>query len=451
MLAVILLSSVLSVSCSSPNIDDIITRSEYGSFDYSLKPYFSVGQMAFAVYQNNAYTINSGGEIIYLSLCDLEKDLRTYRRGSPDEYLGLEVNYVCPVKEHDHGNLLSDTDCPAYINLGTGFLIDAHESNGSYPIIYYIYNNLSMADFEANPWERSQPFILYRYDTGDNTRKVVAEFSAFPRQMMAYGDNIYIVMQKGAESFELCEIDKGSGVIHTLDAGNGSIELISADESNIYFNNRLEGALYKADKELENYQTVFKMPETIATEELESDNRLGIYVNDGFIYYRADYGTKPMQVSETQVFEYLKYNIRRVPLSDPSADSEIVARDVFRMCEFGFAGNKLYYTPADFGEKEKNYYYNFNNGRLCAVDLTTLECVDIASDSGLMFDYGFGVTLTDRYIMTYIRPVKSGKYDYSRSDELTYSPGVLYDFETGALYPVFAEGIATVTPKPEKE
>ncbi len=442
-LAAVLLTSLLAVSCKYKKIEDLVdieeekennVQTDYGNYDYSLKPYFSTYIFdAPVVYQNNAYFLNSYVELCYVSLAELEKDMTTYVRENPSEYVGLTHYHVCPSNDHNHGTMNINVDCPGWVGgSNMQFLLDAYESGGSYPVIYYAHTHNWLID--ENPWERMEPYVLYRYDTGSNTREALAEFTNSPVQMMSYGEYLYIVMWSAVNSYELYEIHKSTKEVHTLALGTGRIELIYADGEFIYVSGWTDGTLYRVGRELQTSEPIFTPPELVTVSEAEET--IGMFIDNGYIYYRADYEEIPMWINDTQTIEPFRYNIRRVSLDNPQGEGELVAEGIFELCDFGIAGNKFYFTPMDYGEKSNDYYYNFNNGRFCVVDLMTLETTDVVSDSGLLFEGGENDIISERYIISHIRPIADKGYDLTMNDGATYF--TLYDFETGALYQIYA-------------
>ena len=138
-----------------------------------------------------------------------------------------------------------------------------------------------------------------------------------------------------------------------------------------------------------------------------------------------------------QYYEHPYYNYRRLPLDSLSGEGELVAKDVLGDAEFGVADNAFYFTPLDCGsKKDKKGYYNFSNGRLCKVNLDTLEYTDVLTDSGLLFyATGFGYT-NGKFIVGTIRPLSEPwvtSWDKNKAAALY----ALYDLETGSMYPVY--------------
>lgn len=151
-----------------------------------------------------------------------------------------------------------------------------------------------------------------------------------------------------------------------------------------------------------------------------------------YIYFRSDYDTEPMPINDTQFIEPTHYNIRRISVNEPTSEAELVAEDVFEYCDLGISDGKFYYSPKEYGEKSKGYYYNFTSGKIKCVDLQTLECTDLVTDSGFMFEGHGNVIVNDRYIITLMRPIWDNGYDWTLDDGSRYT--ALYDFATGDMY-----------------
>ena len=463
MLAALLVSLIFTTSCRYREIEEIFnipegemysrqssdgriltTAPDYSYRDYSKKPYFMTKYSGFVIYNSSYYYMNSGGgQICYLSLIELEKDMRTFVRNDINEYAGLEFQYVCPVKEHDHelGNMCA-LDCPGYYGEWSGFLLDAYESAGSFPIIYTFgcyYGDSS----ERCPEGMNGKFVLYRYDTGTNTRKVLTSFKNEPYEMMAYGDSLYII-EKIGESYELYVVEKATGNQKkmTPDFFSGTPDLVCADEDRIYISNIDDGRLYKMKPGSNEAELVFTQPTVMRLG--YNDVTLGIRIHNGYLYYRDNFRTTQFLFPQyAEPVGLIEYDIMRVPMGNTASEPSLVAEGVFENCDFGIAGNALYFAPFDTagknpGEKDDDYYFNFTNGRLCAVDLETLVCRDVVSGSGLYFggNENNNDFVTERYFVGPIGQCGDNIYDLIFYDLTSYIS--LYDFETGALYFIYA-------------
>lgn len=146
----VLLVATLAVTLSltmcryeEPDLPSEEVISPYGNYDYSKKPYYSLqANHGVKIYKGNAYFLNGVTEIQYVSLNDLQKNMKEYRRTDTDkerENLAQTAQYVCPSLDHGHGTFTREKfDCPGYIGGDNMmFLLDNYESNGSFPVFYY--------------------------------------------------------------------------------------------------------------------------------------------------------------------------------------------------------------------------------------------------------------------------------------------------------------------------
>ncbi len=409
----------------------------YGNYDYSLKPYFDSDSKHYTtVYQNYAFGCNSQSMLSYIDLSNLEREMRSYKR-SEEEYehngfLGQTHVKVCNEEHSDSDN------CPADLRGSCRFLLDAYESAGSYPV-FYITQQKKGSNSE------SEPYYLYKYSLSSNVREELCELKGQPSQLMSYGDYIYVSENYGTGGWIIEAINKKTKKATFVSIDEKRIEPIYAEEDKVYFYEWLTGTLHVSDNELTEYKSVFTPPELYTV--MVSERDIGMFINGGYIYFRDDYEERSVPVSGTEPQQYITpfvYNIKRVPLDNPDAESELVAKDVFECCDHGISGNYFYFTPFDFKEKDNAYcYYNFNNGRLCRTDLTTLKTEDFIADSGLFFegvDYSY---LCNRYIICNIRPTTEKGLFITLGDACCYR--MLYDFETNEVYYVDdAEGSGMV-------
>ena len=442
---VILLTSALEFSCKERtfSIEDI-EHSCYGNFDYSLKPYFSGNsQYGYAIYNDTLYYVSHYHYLMSISLLDLNKNMKTYERSNDKELLTPDATAVCPNPDHKHSSM--EDDCMAYIGENMQFLLDAHESNGSSPIIYYTF--VPPREINKSEWNRSEPIVLYRYDTGTSTREKLTEFYKKPIRMMSYGDDIYITMQVAKNGFEIYKINKKTGKEVTLPVGEDTPELITADERSVYYAEMKSGAVYRADRELSTTELIFTVPSMISVP--MSEHTTGIRVDGGYIYYRADFGTVDYTYASTLTYALTYYNIRRVPLSDTGEKSEIVAEKVLQAGDIGISGNKFYFTPCDPKPSTEGFDFNFNNGRLCAVDLDTLVCTDVLKDSGLLFQNPIfeNSLVNENCYIGRILVVSDNGYKITRGDSASYISG--YNFSNGDIYNLFnpVGGVVIIKPR----
>ncbi len=441
-LAILVLLSLVLTGCKY-NDDDVDGNEKkeecpYGNYDYSLKPYFDNSERHYTtVYQNYAFGENAKQMLSYVDLSDLKREMRSYKR-SEEEYedngfLGQTHIKVC---NEDHADY---NDCPAYMGRNAMRLLDAYESAGSYPV-FYITQQKKGAKFET------EPYYLYRYSLLSNTKDELCRLKGKPSRIMSYGDYVYVSEAYGTGDYAIEAINKKTKEVTSVSIDKKRIEPIHADGDKVYFYEWLTGTLYVSDRELAEYKPIFTPPELYTVRVTERD--IGMFINGGYIYFRDDYEKRPVAVPRTEPVQYITpfvYNIRRVPLDNPNAESEIVAKDVFEMCDHGIYGNYFYFTPFDPKEQDNAYcYFNFSNGRLCRTDLTTLKTEDFISDSGLFFGETLDFTyMNARCIITTIKPVTEKGLFITESDSIEYI--ILYDFKTNEVYYVDdAEGTSII-------
>lgn len=448
-LSALLLICILLTSCTYTEPADLTREknapvdSSYENQDYSLQPYISGQKMV--LYQNKIF-FNAGYYCLtYVTLEDAISSVDL----SKDAWDGLnpKYRYTCPYDdEHKHGQATLDLDCPVKFGQYTTWLLDAYESNGSYPIFYYTFTRLSYLEQPAS--ESGRPFVLYRYDTSTNAREELTELPGEAKQTMAYGDKIYMSIALPTGKYVLMLYDKNTKKITELEVGNGEPRFIHADEGGIYYIDRKDATLYRADLDLGAVEKLYTLDEVYELSGgASSEMSYGMFIHNGMLYYRADFETTPMQIHingvkdednpNPQYINPVHYNIRRLPLDALSGEGELVAEGVFERCEFGVADNFLYFTPCDYGAHGPDGgYYNFSNGRLCKVDLDSLECTDVVTDSGLFFDDGSTGYTNGKFIIGIIRGLDEPWItNWNYNDAAGYY--VLYDFETGSMYSLF--------------
>lgn len=414
----------------------------YGNYDYSLKPYFGYYSDLDVpiVYQNFAFFIGLSGKLVYVDLSDLKRDMSTYKR-SNEEYekngkLGEKQYEVC---NEEHTSVQS---CPAAISF---MVLDAYESAGSYPVFYSVGQDEDNTDPGSS---HSVTYSLYKYDTGSNIRRKICDTNGKPLFMMSYGDYIYLSEAKSDDKYHIEAINKKTAEKTTLNLDGKRIQPIHADGDKVYFYEWLTGTLYVSDRKLAEYKPIFTPPEVYTVKVNEIG--IGMFIDNGYIYFRADYEKRQVPIPQTEPVQYITpfvYNIKRVPLDNPGAESKLVAKDVFEGCDHGVYGNNFYFTAYDPKEQNNAYcYFNFNNGRLCKTDLTTMTTTDVLDDSGFFFEGVNNTYVNSRCILLCIRPVTEKGTFVTLGDAMIYL--MLYDFETGQVYYISGGGgSAVVTPR----
>lgn len=413
-----------------PTVDTVYAEA-YGNYDYSLKPYFS--DHAY-VYKNRIYYLSTGGELVYVSLNDLtaDDDLSKNKTASKTRI----VRHLCTGEGHAHGRVGVSLDCPTNMRDYSEVILDPCESAGESPVFYCVFSLNTTDGYEPESWELTEPFKLYRYDSAQNKREELIELSGRAAQMMLYGDKIFMVLRTSETQYKLMVYDKKAKDVQSMAVGEGRSEYIGADDNYVYFCNWQDGTLYRADHRLLSSEAIFKANEVFA-KTAENNGTIGMFIHDGKLYYRADISPFKVAVDQSdpdgQYFDLKQYSIRRLPLDALDGEGELVASGIQQDGEINVVGNSLYYVPADYGTNVSGCYYNLNNGRLCKVNLETLESTDVISDCGLFFDNGWYGSTNGRYILTTIRPTSFERLsEWSLNDAAAYF--ALYDLENGSLF-----------------
>lgn len=434
---------LLLTSCTYSDLGEQTTSDgkelnpSYQNKDYSLKPYLSGRHMHF--YQNKIFFLDGGCFLAYVTVDEMTPDMDV-SKGITEKVIG-DYHFTCPYDdEHFHMGFGGTLSCPIKIGNYSTFLLDGYESNGSYPVFYFTYTHPNAIPDDSDVGNATEPFYLYRYDSSTNVREQLIELPGRVLHTMAYGDKIYMSIILSSRKSKVMVYDKKTKETNELAVGTGRIEFLHANDTSVYFGSSVDGPLYKADDKLTSAEQVFKPKEAydVSGGKMEL---FGMFVYDNMLYYRSDYRYAKMPVDENaeviQYYEHPYYNYRRLPLDSLSGEGELVAKDVLGDAEFGVADNAFYFTPLDCGsKKDKKGYYNFSNGRLCKVNLDTLEYTDVLTDSGLLFyATGFGYT-NGKFIVGTIRPLSEPwvtSWDKNKAAALY----ALYDLETGSMYPVY--------------
>ncbi len=370
-------------------------HSPYGMFDYSLRAYTS-GRGPF-LYKNDAYKLNNNGQLRRISLNELDCDLKTATEEThhiPEEYP------LCPDNAHDHiaakgpGHGQRDTPwtCPDEVGSGP-FLIDAYESAGNYPIIYYttnVYHELKLKG-EAVFQEGEH---IYRYDTGDATRKKLYSSNDFIMNMLNYGDTIFFVTQSADGEVALHSLSKDGKSHESTVMGNELVVLMDVYDESLILRDQ-SGSVYRVPFDLESVEEIFRNEEDLTL----SWNSSGFTFVDGdYLYYCADFKTVdyyPYPDHPDFLVQPLSHSVRRVRLDAPDAESELIAENVFDDQMYGISEGIFYYAPCEPTDFLEGYYFNFTSGKIKGVDIETLEEVEMKEDYGILAAPSPKCTVTD--------------------------------------------------------
>lgn len=399
-------------------------RSSYGMYDYSKRAFLTNSSWSVSIYKGDAYYLNEWIELMRIPLDGLSCDLRTEtKKVLPESYT------ICQDQTHNHNSFaLNSQECPDWIGSINGeFLIDAYESAGDFPIIYY-YGSKNADSFEEL-WDQSATYEIYRYDTGKAERQCLVSLNNPPTQLMTYDQTVLFVTQTASNQFKLNQISKSGGKVTTADVGEGELTLLGVYQDQILLRDG-DATIYQADFDLQNIQEIYQVKEDLS-QSMSADGYSSVFVYGEYLYFNADYEAVPYQLSPTQSMNLLKHTIRRVELDDPRGEGELVADNVLDFCVYGIVDDVLYYSPCVGGEKNEGYYYNFTGGLLKGVNLKTLESAAINEDCGLYFG-STDTPMCSNALISTVFPVRKG-YNI-KSNEGMYV--CLYDIKTGALYPL---------------
>lgn len=427
----LILSASLTVfSCKSkdklPNFDESAPsydKSPYGKDADNDGPYITDVNTRFSIYNDRIYFITSYCSIVYRELGMPRTDLRTLR--SLNELNDkIEEYRLCPDPTCYHDFNL---ECPSYLHdPDARFIIDAKESAGELPIIYFF--RCTAGDIQFNDaWESGQGYEIIRYDTGANIQTQIALVQNPIRQIMVYEDKVYFLTQNSKDRYDINTVSKDGGAVTTHAPGESSLYIVGANSDGIYVNDD-KGNVYSLDLNGNNPKKIFTAEEYyVFVPSSIYQARLNFMVYEEYLYYFDNF----QSVSVPGNRELIKHDVMRVPLSNTSAEGELVIRDNVEDLVYGIYDGYIYYAPFDasFDIDLGGIGYTYSNGVISAVSLDTLEKHAVIK-SGL--NYGRArVYVTDRCIIATPLPF-TDEYGFTFNE----AGGIttILDFETGALY-----------------
>lgn len=337
-----------------------------------------------------------------------------------------EFTTLCadPVCKHN------SVECPTMMrDPYAEFLIDAAESNGEQPVIYYFRAT-------SETWEEDGSITVHgseiiRYDVAEGTATQVT-FSDKPiEQLMSYGDYLYFTTQTSEDTMEFNTVKKTGGEVNSLTPGDSYLRLIGANKQAAYVNDD-KGNVYAIDPEGESYELIYTVAEVYHIG-IDRHADLNMFTEGDYLYFFADHEieTAPMWDDSGREIERIKHTIRRVKLDDPSGEGELVAESVFEKEVYGVYNGVLYYGPFDLctqleGKNIQPLYHS--KGTIKGVNLETLETFNAVTDCGFNFE-AHPYYINDRCIIGIMQPY--------REIDFTSKVGfyiMLLDFETGGMY-----------------
>lgn len=398
--------------------------SPYGMYDFSKRAFLTGSPFSASVYKGDVYYINQHIEFMRIPLSSLKYDLTTSQETQRPESFT-----ICPDVTHRHNQLGTSPECPDNVNLFDGkFLIDAYESAGDFPIIYY-YGSYT-ADFDKPDWDAGGTYEIYRYDTGEIKRKCLVSSRVPPRQMMSYDQSLFFVTQTAENEYQLNVIAKTGGDVTTVSIGEGQLTMLGVHNEQVILRDG-DATIYKAGLDLQNIEEIYQVAEDLSLSAI-SNGYEPLFIHAGYLYFWADYAAVPYNLYYDQWIDLLSHSIRRVSLDDPQGEGELVAENVLDDSVLGIVDDVLYYSPCVAGETLEGYYYNFNGGLLKGVDLKTLQPAQVKEDCGL-YCYGGWTVMSGDALMANFFVTRPG-YSYPAAGENCIC---LYDYKTGALYRLY--------------
>lgn len=368
------------------------------------------------------YYYNWNCRIVALPLSELKHNTATEGSlGFVEESTPLCIDPMC-----EHNSIA----CPTVMgDHSAQFLIDTKESNGEQAVIYYFRAGYEVLETDGTISVPGQEIV--RFDVAEGTAKKVA-FSDDPiSQLMSYGDYLYYTTTTAKDKYQFHAVKKTGGKATTLAPGDSYLNLVGANKDGVYVNDD-KGNVYAIDLAGENYELIFTTPEVYVLFPA-GPAELNMFVEGEYLYYFSDFTTEqyPAWANSERMYDYIRHNIRRIRLDDPTGEGELVAENVFESDVYGVYNNVLYYAPFDVntqieGNNCQPMYQS--KGTILGVDLETLETFTVVSDSGLNFE-PTQCYVNDRCIIGDMLPYREVKgmpgYGW---------PPMLYDFETGAMF-----------------
>lgn len=397
-------------------------RSPYGMFDFSKRAFLS--DKAPYIYKNDVYF---GGNLTRASLLDMTCDLRTATDPIPPSRTS-----VCPNTAHDHDS--ASAECPAYLGYGL-MLIDAYESAGDFPIIYFTNDQY----YDPKPGTELKwvsAYSIFRYDTGKLERQRLISVSDRITHMMTYDKWIFFITVTEAGDCSLSRINKDGKEAATLALGGDTFHMMDVYDDHIILRDS-DATIYRLDFDLTACEALYQVEEDL---QMAYGYFESVFIHDGYLYFCADFATVDYPISAHQSIPHIVHTVRRLPMDSLEGEGEVVAENIYEDAMYGISDNVFYYSPCEPGESLQGYSYNFSGGKLKGVDLDTLEPIGMTEDLG--FAFVPGVSVHGDGIISEIVPLRDLNNIISEQKMLEYETDGLqgrrftciYDIRTGALY-----------------
>lgn len=413
--------------------ESLEVQSPYGMYDYSMRAFFS--NEGPVVYKSDVY-VTVYGLMSRIPLSSLDCDLRT----ATEETHHLPESYsVCPDSTHNHEGKRNEiaNECPGYTG-DTSLLIDAYESAGGYPIIYYATNEYGEYNLEGE-WVDSLNHHILRYDSGAVKREHIVELSSPAIQLMTYDDRLFFITRSAEGEYQLHSIGKDGEDHKTLSFGGEQITMIDVYNRNVILRD-LDATIYEVDFDLTKSEEIFQVEEDLM---LSWDPSGFVFTHDGYLYYCDDFETvdyQPYPDREDFIVEPLSHSVRRLPLDDLKGEGELVVENVYDDQMYGIVDNVFYYAPCEPVEFIDGWSFNYTNGKIKGIDLKTLEPIEMREDAGIFASVGKNFFMNGDGLFAYFFIVREGYFTVNLwpYDENDYSTiyYCIYDIKTGSLYPL---------------
>lgn len=263
--------------------------------------------------------------------------------------------------------------------------------NADSPVFYRAYKQPEV----YNPMPgvsatREVSYRITRYDVSSGRRiTLLDEIDGTITSLNTYGDHIYYTESAGDDRTTLRRLHKSGGEPIVLSSeGATTITLLDITDQTVYYTVD-ERYLYSCSADLTSPERL------LDTAELKGSNdkpALLQRIQGGYLYYFGNYeGVTVSKADGTvQLSDLYKWDCFRLPISDLTAEPELVAEDICGgFLQSAFTEHYFYYEPAVFSYSDYSgslLGVNFSGGDLCAVDLKTLVHSTVVEDCGLNID-----------------------------------------------------------------
>ena len=321
-------------------------------------------------------------------------------------------------------------DCPGIIKSDHAqYVIDAYESAGSYPILYITYPTDVVADYdEKGEWVSAHPTssTVFRYDTAVNERKEFLKFeNEIIRSFASYDDLLFYVAYDENSLNSVTIADKSGKKYAASGKFELELDLIGYHDGALYYAD-YTGNVYRLDKETGKDEKVFTAPDFMMFYMYPGTR---MFIHGDYLYFDDAQWTEVNVINDydaPQTWLHPIGNIYRLPLSDFSAEPQLVAEDVYDGFIYGIVGDEMYYGKFEMGEHDAYCNWDFIGSKIWKTNLNTLETALFKDDIHVMFVLPCSY-FSERFC---VGLMVSAVQRYKKSNETFMA---LYDFETGKL------------------